>query len=319
MSLRNRRVLVTGSAGVIGREVLRRLIDDDAVVLSVDREPLVDIGSQAIEHLRLDLANADLTMLADFDPHVVLHLAAAFERSRESPGFWPVNWHDNMLCSHRVVDLVSRTPSLEVFVFASSYLVYDAAQYMSADARVGAVRLPETSPKETRNVTGAAKLYTEAELDFVTEYLRPDIRTVFPRIFRAYGRGSRDVVSRWVRAALAGESVQLYNAGNQFDYVYSGDVAEGLLRMALSERARGPINLATGVARRVRDLIDAIDSAVPGFALRVQDEGNTEDFESSVADVELLQNTLGWAPGTTLGDGVAQVTEHERSQALDDR
>jgi len=313
MSLQGQRVLVTGGAGVIGRELLRLLRREGAVVLSIDREELVDADLAGTPHLRIDLAEADLAPLIEFDPHVVVHLAAAFERSKESPGFWPVNWHDNILCSHRVVDLMPEMTALETFVFASSYLVYDPSTYLSVDAGGSAVPLHESSEKETRNVTGAAKLYTEAELDFVTEYLRPDVRTVFARICRVYGRGSRDIISRWIRAALAGESVELYNSQNEFDYVFAADVAEGLLRMAIAEQASGAVNLSTGCARTVREAVEAIEAEVPGFASRVRDRGTIEHFERSVADVTRLGNLVGWVPQMDLRTGVARIVEYERA------
>ena len=51
---------------------------------------------------------------------------------------------------------------------------------------------------------------------------------------------------------IAGEPVEVYHPENRFDYVFSGDVADGLLRMALEPRASGAINLATGRSRTAR-------------------------------------------------------------------
>lgn len=306
------RVLVTGSAGVIGRQLLSRLEHAGAELLSVDREPLPDEAFSNIRHIRSDLADDDLSVLRSFEPEVVLHLAAAFERSKESPGFWPVNWHDNMVCSHRIVDLATKMTSLKAFVFASSYLIYDPSLYLTSDANSPAVSLSENDRQSTRNVTGAAKLYTEAELDFLGEYVHSDLRIVNARIFRSYGRGSRDIVSRWVRAALAREDIELYNPDNRFDYVFADDVAEGLKRMAADSAAEGVINLATGTARSVRDLVAAVDAQFPGFAGRVQDRGSIEACEHSCADVNRLRATLGWTPMTTLEEGVRMIAAHER-------
>ena len=58
-------------------------------------------------------------------------------------------------------------------------------------------------------------------------------------------------MSRWVRAALDGEPIAVYHAENRFDYIFSADVAEGLVRLSVSPRAAGIINLGSGNARPV--------------------------------------------------------------------
>ncbi len=113
-------------------------------------------------------------------------------------------------------------------------------------------------------------------------------RAVSARIFRVYGRGSKDVISRWVRAALNDEAVEVYHPENRFDYVYSGDVADGLIQMAFDPGARGIVNLGTSVARRVSEVIEVIESAT-GRPLRATMATVDEPFEASCADVARLR------------------------------
>src|SRR5262245_58164058 len=230
-SLAGKRVVVTGGAGVIARELLEQLSAAGADVLSIDRLPLPSDAPPRVEHLQADLADADLSPIARFAPRHILHLAATFERSIESPEFGGENWTNTLAGPPRLAELAGQVGGVESFVFASSYLVYDQAQYSTPTPPTASVALTETSRLGSRNLCGAAKLYGEAELRFARDVQGADFRTVFARIFRVYGRGSRDVVSRWVRAALDEEPIEVYHAQNRFDFVYSGDVAEGLLRM----------------------------------------------------------------------------------------
>jgi nucleoside-diphosphate-sugar epimerase len=192
-------------------------------------------------------------------------------------------------------------------------LVYDPEQYSTVAAPAGAVALSEGSRLATRNLCGAAKLYSEAELRFVNEVQAAGFRASFARIFRVYGRGSRDVVSRWVRAALDGEPFDVYHPENRFDYVFSGDVADGLLRMATSERASGVINLGSGKARPVAAVIEAVERAT-GTRLDPRTKLADEPYEASCADVARLQATLGWTPPTSLEAGVERLVEFERAK-----
>ena len=57
---KDKKVLVTGAAGVIGRELLRYLIEEEADILSVDRLPLPDGDWDNVRHIRKDLAEDDL-------------------------------------------------------------------------------------------------------------------------------------------------------------------------------------------------------------------------------------------------------------------
>jgi carbamoyl-phosphate synthase large subunit len=307
-----RRVLVTGGAGVIAGELLRQLSAAGADTLSVDRLPLAS-PPPGVRHLVADLADADLAPLAEFRPQHLFHLAATFERSVETPEFWEQNWRDNVVVTHRMAELGDGLGSLEAFVFASSYLIYDPRQYSTPTAPVQAVMLSEQAPIGTRNLTGAAKLYGEAEVRFMREARQARFRTVDARIFRVYGRGSRDVVSRWVRAALAGEPIELYHGENRFDYIFSGDVAEGLLRLAANDGASGTFNLGRGEAQPVNAVIEAVNRAT-GSRLDVRVAEVDEPFEASCADLGRLRGVLGWAPTIALPDGVELLVAHERSR-----
>jgi nucleoside-diphosphate-sugar epimerase len=313
-ALAGQRVLVTGGAGVIAGELLQRLSALGVDVLSVDRLALPAEVPAGVDHLVADLAVAPLDPIAAFRPRYVFHLAATFERSVESPEFWEQNWGDNVVVTHRLAELADRSAGIEAFVFASSYLVYDPDQYSSVTAPAEATALSEDARIRPHNICGAAKLYGEAELRFMRDVRQAGFRAVMPRIFRVYGRGSRDVVSRWVRAALAGETVELYHPENRLDYIYSGDVAEALIRMATTPEAAGPINLGSGRARLVSDVVAAIERAT-GARLDTRRREEDEPYEGSSADVRRLRAMIDWLPPTSLEAGVERLVDHERAHA----
>ncbi len=312
--LKNKRVLVTGGAGVIGRELLKLLIKEEANVLSVDRSPLREQDWRGILHLQKDLAVDPMVDLRDFQPQIVFHLAAAFERSKESPEFWDTNWHDNVVLSHRIIDLLKEAPDLEAMVFASSYLVYSPSLYLSPSWRDEAIFLKEDDPVAPRNLCGAAKFYTEREIDFVKEVLNPSLRIAHARIFRVYGCGSKDVISRWIRAALSGQQLEVFNAPNRFDYIFAGDVAEGLLRLAGISEDAGSINLGTGRARSVQEVLSILAERIPTVKSKIRDHGLQDHLEASCADTTKLKQLTGWTPTIDLEKGMRSVIEFEEKR-----
>ncbi|MBF0343201.1 MAG: NAD-dependent epimerase/dehydratase family protein [Nitrospirae bacterium] len=308
--MNNKRVLVTGGAGVIGRQLLSLLAEDGANVLSIDRMPLDNAALNGVIHIKCDIASNSIEAIKDFAPEVVFHLAAAFERSSESPGFWNRNWQDNTRLSHLMVELAGQSSSLKVFVFASSYLIYSNELYMHSEKNPATRYLTEDDMVSPRNITGASKYYTERELKFVTDVVNPALRYINARIYRVFGCGSKDVISRWIRMALQGQIVEVYNKENGFDFIYAADVALGLYQLACCQEARGVVNLGSGVLTTISDVLDILKTEV---GLEYIDKGTVEPIERSCANLSRLKELTGWTPSLSVNEGIRRVIEYERT------
>lgn len=312
MDWRNERVLVTGGAGVIGRELVRLLAAKGSQLLVLDRVGLQDLPPNVRFHY-CDLSSDDLGRIREQRPSVVFHLAASFERTEESTEFWEPNYRDNIVASHRLLEALAESARPRCFVFASSYLVYDPTIYLSIGANGSGSRvtyLSEESPLRPRNLVGMAKLFTEYEGEFLAS--RKAIgRVVNARIFRVYGRGSRDVISRWVRAALRGQPLSVYREQNSFDFIYAGDVAEALIRLAEAEDANGAVNVGSGVSRSIADVLSILRT---WFPIEIQPENVPGLFEMSCADIYRLRSLTGWVPPTRLEEGIRYIVEYEQTR-----
>jgi nucleoside-diphosphate-sugar epimerase len=307
------KVLVIGGSGVIGQELIRFLVDSGAVVKSIDKRPYPDDGVEDVQSAQVNLAMDNLDPIVEFQPEVVFHLAAAFERTDESVSFWTENWQDNTLASHRLIDILRGSDTLETVVFASSYLVYDSDVYLSPVEPDTPMLLNEQAAIDPRNLCGAAKYYTERELSFFAE-TEKDVRVVSPRIFRVYGRGSKDVISRWVRAALRDEPISAYNVKNMFDFIHARDVADGLFRLASTDAASGPVNLGRGTPKRISDVISILNDEIPGTAEHITSGGLKDLYETSCADVSQLVDLTDWRPTIDLESGIRDIVDYERSR-----
>ena len=199
-----KRVFVSGGAGVIGMELIPKLSALGAKVLVGDLKPRPKHLSKDVQYWQGDLNTMKAHEFEAFSPDLFIHLAATFERSAESYEFWSDNFRHNIQLSHHLMTLAKDSPGLKRVVFASSYLIYHSALYQFPDARSTAVSLVETDPVSPRNLTGMAKLAHEIELSFLEPFRSAQFSSVCARIFRGYGRGSRDVISRWVRLLLDG-------------------------------------------------------------------------------------------------------------------
>jgi nucleoside-diphosphate-sugar epimerase len=310
--MEGKRVLVSGGSGVIGQELIQRLEKEGASVMSIDREPYPEDAPE-VETVQSDLARDELDPIREFQPQIFFHLAAAFERTEESSSFCQENWHDNMRLTHRVLDELRDISTLETIVFASSYLVYDSDTYLSSTTPEQAKLIDEQTQKSPRNLCGAAKYYAEQELEFLADRT-DDLRVVSPRIFRVYGRGTHDVISRWVRDALREREITVYNRENRFDYIHAGDVAEGLLRLAKAKQARGPVNLGYGKSRTMAEVLSVILDQMPGIEANLVDKGVQNLYEASCADITRLVKLTDWRPNYDLESGIKDVIKYERGR-----
>ena len=228
--LKGKRVFVSGGAGVIGREMIPRLLSYDAEVFVGDLKPCPSNFTGNIIYRQGDLNYLEASEIEAFAPEIFIHLAATFERSTESYEFWHENFWHNVRLSNYLMTLVKDLPSLKKVVFASSYLIYDPRLYNFDTAQEKPFSLKETDPIYPRNLTGMAKLAHEIELRFIDEFRSDQFTTVLTRIYRGYGRNSRDVISRWIRSLLADEQITVFRKEGIFDYIYAAEIGRASCR-----------------------------------------------------------------------------------------
>ncbi len=314
MYWKNKRVIITGGTGVIGKELVGRLLKRGAVVRCFDIAPRPKNFGGEVEYCQRDLTLLNPIEVAAFNPEIIFHLAATFERTEESPEFWEDNFINNIILSHRVIDAARKSGNLEKFIFASSYLIYAPDLYLFNEPQAVPRELKEGDPINPRNLVGAAKYYSEKELEFVNK-VHDGFISISARIYRVYGLGSRDIISRWVRMALGNDKLIVFQKKNMFDYIFAGDVAEGLIKIAENVDGNEIVNLGTGVARRIQEVIEILQDQIPDIKIEeIEKEGL---FEASCADVSKLVELTGWQPKITLEEGIKRLVEYERDQIGD--
>ncbi len=310
--MKGKRIFVSGGAGVIGLEMIPRLVERGAVVMVGDLKTRPRSFIDSVAYRQGDLNTMTVDELARFRPDIFIHLAATFERSTESYEFWEENFWHNVRLSHHLMTIMKGLPSLHRVVFASSYLIYAPNLYQFNEARSDAVALKESDPILPRNLTGSAKLNHEIELRFLDQSKSNQFTTVCARIFRGYGRNSRDVISRWVRDLLHERPISVYRPEGVFDYIYAADSAEGLIRLAEHGQVSGIINLGTGRSQRVQNVLDVLQQYFPDMVIHNVD--SDIPFEASRADMSQYSAQISWMPVYTLETAIPEIIVFERQR-----
>ena len=310
MQLKNKKIFISGGSGVIGREIVPLLIEEGAELMVGDLQFMPKEFSSKIHYRQGDLNYLSQKEINLFNPEIFIHLAATFERSTESYEHWEENFWHNIRLSHHLMSLIRNVPNIKRVVNASSYLIYDKSLYQFKESKNKPIKLKESDPINPRNLTGLAKLAHEIEHDFLALFKSDKFTSISARIYRGYGKNSRDVISRWVRDLINNKEITVYNKEGIFDYMYAEDTAKGLIHLSKIKNT-GVVNLGTGRSRKVEDIIDILKIYFPELKAKYINKPG-EFIEASEADTTKLKQIIGWLPERFLEDTIPELIDFEK-------
>lgn len=308
---KGKKVFISGAAGVIGNEMVDMLLNQEAILFVGDLKACPPKWYNKLTYFHGDLNELSYEELNEFQPEYFIHLAATFERSTETYDFWSENFRHNIQLSNHLMSIIKEIKSIKNVVYASSYLIYDPHLYNFEKCQSVPYSLKESDPIYPRNLTGMAKLAHEIELRFIDKFKNDQFVISIPRIFRGYGKNSRDVISRWVRSILNNEEITVYRPEGLFDYIYARDSAEGILRIA-KEKVNGIVNLGTGKSRKVSEVLEILKSFFPNMKISYKE--SDIPYEASQADVSLLLEKTNWRPNYSIENGIKEIISYEKKR-----
>ena len=267
----------------------------------------------------LEDADSLTAAIANFDPDVIVHLAAqaGVRYSLEEPRAYV---ETNIVGTFNVLEC-ARANKVDHLLMASTSSVYGANTQMP---------FTETDKADTPlTIYAATKKATEA-MGHAYAHLHSLPTTMF-RFFTVYGPWGRPDMAyfKFTRAILAGEPIDIYNNGDMWrDFTYVGDLVRGI-RLLMDAVPGGPetavdgdslssaapfrvVNIGNSDKVRLLDFIAALEAALDRKAVRNMMPMQTGDMQATWADASLLRALTGYQPATELHDGVARFVEWYR-------
>lgn len=302
------KTLVTGGAGFIGSNLVDALLarGDDVTVLDnlstgrrVNLEGALANGARLAEVDICDEA-AVSAVLAEARPELVFHLAAQIDvrRSVTEPAF---DAAVNVGGTANVLDAARATGVGRVIFISTGGALYGEG----ADKQLP---LPESTPIAPLSGYGQSKFSAEGYLGLY-ERLH-GLSGMALRLGNVYGPrqdplGEAGVVAIFCGLLKDGGVPTVYGDGTQTrDYIYVGDVVTAALAAGASERG-GAVNIGTGREASVLDIVRILgelagrDDFDPQFA-----PPRAGEVQRISLDAALAERELGWAPQTTLEQGL---------------
>jgi UDP-glucuronate 4-epimerase len=314
------RIIVTGGAGFIGSQLVDRLLAEGADVTAVDNfDPFYDraikesnlvearkSGKFRLEEQDVRDAPRASALVQQFRPDAIVHLAA---RAGVRPSIdQPRLYADvNVLGTVAYLEAACRLEPRPRFVYASSSSVY-------GDRASGPFR--ESDPVDLP-VSPYAATKRACELLAHTFHHLHGLPVTGLRLFTAYGPRNRPdlAIAKFTRLIDQGLPVPMFGDGtSRRDYTYVGDIVEGVVRAIAHCATHHLYNLGNSQPVALRELIDSIGRALgksPRIEVLPEQPG---DVRQTFAAIERASGELGFAPRTTLEEGLSQYVAWYRGQ-----
>lgn len=339
VSLEGKTVLVTGAAGFIGANLVKRLFSDIQDIKVIGIDSITDYYDVNIKYERLkeieglnrdwvfikgSIADKELVekIFTEYHPAVVVNLAAqaGVRYSITNPDAYV---ESNLIGFYNLLE-ACRHHEVEHLVYASSSSVYGSNKkvpYSTDDKVDNPVSLYAATKKSNELMAHAySKLY--------------DIPSTGLRFFTVYGPAGRPDMAYFgfTNKLREGKTIQIFNYGNcKRDFTYIDDIVEGVVRVMLHapERKTGedglPIppykvyNIGNSNPENLLDFVTILQEELIAAGVLPADydfESHKElvpmqpgDVPVTYADTTPLEEDFGFRPNTSLRDGLRRFAQ----------
>lgn len=274
-------VLVTGADGFLGHHILR------------------DLTGHGFDVLPKRRTDGDVTRSTTWDKFpasdFLVHLAGLT--------FVPASWENptdfvqsNSISTSHALDFCRKNKTKMIFL--STYL------YSSKLS----TPIKETDEIAPANPYALSKFLGEQLCSFYAKQF--GVEVIILRPFNVFGSGqnSRFLIPSIISQATKSDEISVLDIRPARDYVFIEDLVDAVHKSITSDLRFGIINVGTGVASTVEQLILSLADVI-GRELKIT-SSNQERFgeiNSTQADISQAKLLLGWQPKWSLSQGLREV------------
>jgi nucleoside-diphosphate-sugar epimerase len=308
--------VVTGGGGFIGGHLVRSLLESGQSVRAVDVKPFEEwyqVHPEA-ESVQGDVSLLESARDAVRGARVVYNLAA----DMGGMGFIENNKAACMmsvLTSTHVLQ-AAREFEVERYFYSSSACVYAAEHQTSPD--VTALREEDAYPAMPEDGYGWEKLFSER---MARHYLEDyGVQTRVARYHNVYGEhgtwtGGREkapaaICRKIATAAITGDhKIEIWGDGQQTrTFMYIADCLHGTRMITEGDDPR-PVNLGSDELVSINQMVDIVERIAGISVDRQYNLTAPQGVRGRSSDNTEIVKRYGWAPSTTLAEGLARTYE----------
>lgn len=292
-------VLLTGASGFIGSSALRVLLQRGHEVHAVSSRPHKDEPGVTWHVADLLAEDTAEELVRTLRPERLLHLAWYAEHGRFWTSVENVRWVEATL---RLLRAFARYEGRRAVLGGT------CAEYEWTSE--GGVFSEDETPLRAGTLYGASKNATRAVGQALSD--ETGFEFAWGRIFFLYGPGEPQsrLVPSVALTLLAGESAAVTDGSQILDFLHVDDVAAAFVALMDSDVC-GAVNIASGKAVAVREVIERIGQAVGRSDLIRFGAMESRPGQPALllADAKRLRDEVGFSPRISLRDGIIDVIE----------
>lgn len=306
-------VLVTGGAGTIGSNIVKKLITrkykvivlDDLSAYPFDYLKEYGVGSMKnVEFVQGSILDTTLLNIVIRKADAVIHAAAYADVGACIRNF-DIDFNVNVLGTELVL-AAAKAKRVEKLVFVSSASVYGENSNLV---------FSEGDPTVPISTYGNSKLWGERQtMLFNRLYGLP---TTAVRYFSVYGspqvpkkKSHSWCVAIFAMRIMKQKPIILFGDGTQIrDFIHVSDVAHATVLALEKKETTGQVfNIGTGSPISIKEIAEKVMTRLGETSIEYKPHPSG-DPKGGYADTKLMKALLGWEPTITLNEGIQEYCE----------
>ncbi len=283
-------ILVTGSDGIVGRGICKKLQELSIPFMPLTHRPKEYTSNKA---LVIDLAN-DIDSLTPYRHEIsgIVHLAAAVPHS--------ISYPDNDISA----DMTRR---IDQNIHAFQKQSGASLIYMSTCGLYNRLT-SNTKYEDDHDSISVSSPYFSAKADGESLFLSQGTSTIL-RLAAPVGVGLKPqlVLSRFISTARENGVINIWGSGSrEQDFIDTVDVADLIVRV-LKKPKRTIINVATGMPVTMMKLAKKVVEVVEKGSIKISPKIDPSDGETARYSISRAKDYYAWKPQCTLEDSIYKL------------
>jgi nucleoside-diphosphate-sugar epimerase len=289
-----KKILITGSSGFIGRELIKKLLRKKVYLYLLINKKRTEIQSKKIKYIYCSLLNSKKLKkkLHAFNITDVIHCAwkGVFSRSRNS-----FKQNINLKMTNNILNAI-KIKKINCFISLGSQAEYGSKLN----------KIYENSRPNPKTEYGKVKIKI---LKIIKNFCKKkNIRFVWLRLFAGYGPNSDN---NWIIPStifkLINNQKTKFTSGNQiYNFIYVSDIAYAIIKSLHNRKANGIFNLGSKKSYTIKHVIKLIFKKLkikkkPVFGELSYRNDQIMKFLPSILKIK---KTLKWQPQYSISEGL---------------
>jgi GDP-L-fucose synthase len=305
-----KKVLVTGGTGFVGTHIVEELLKQDAKIrVPLHNRPLT-VQDKRIEVVNADLTNPEECARATEGMQYVFHAAGAVASAAVTTSNPMEAIITNLLLTARVLQASWACNVERILIFSSS------TGYPPADYPIKEEEMWSKPPYPVYFGYGWMRRYLEILGTYIAQ--KSTVKVAIVRPTAVYGRWDNfdpktgHVIPALIRRAVEKENPYVvWGTGDEVrDFLHITDLARGCLLMLEKCANNDPVNLGSGKAITVKEIVHTILEATGHTKAEVVfDSSKPTTIPFRMVDISKAKKLLNFSPKVSFKDGIRDTVD----------